>query len=52
MRRYTLSHDAEYNPSMELQGVETIGSEKVVQLEVNNKFIALSQPSINSIKFY
>lgn len=52
MRRVVLTHDEEYNPNMELVGVETIGSDKVVQLEVNNKFVCVSQPSINTIKFY
>ena len=37
---------------MELVGVETIGADKVAQLEVNNKFICVSQPSLNTIKFY
>ena len=52
MRRYTLSYDANYNPSMELAGLAALGSDKVVQLEVNNKFIVLSQPSVNTIRFY
>lgn len=52
MRRVVLTHDEEYNPTMTLVGFETIGKERVVQLEVNNKFICVSQPSINTIKFY
>ena len=52
MRRYTLSYDAEYNPSMQLAGLAALGSDKVVQLEVNNKFIVVSQPSVNTIRFY
>lgn len=52
MRRVVLSHDEEYNPSMELVGLANLGTDKVVQLEVNNKFIVVSQPSINTIKFY
>ena len=52
MRRVVLTHDEEYIPTMALAGVETIGKEKVVQLEVNNKFICVSQPSVNTITFF
>lgn len=52
MRRVLLTHDEEHNPSMNLVGIKTIGSEQVVQLEVNSKFICISQPSIDTIKFY
>lgn len=52
MRRYVLSYDEELNPSMALAGLAPLGTDKVVQLEVNNKFIAISQPSASTIKFY
>ena len=52
MRRVVLTHDEEYNPVMNLVGIKTIGTEKVVQQEVNSKFICISQPSLNTIKIY
>lgn len=52
MRNVIVTHDENYNPSMDLVGLETIGSDKVVQLEVNNKFICVSMPGINTIKLY
>ena len=42
MRRVVVTHDEEYIPAMTQVGIETIGKEKVVQLEVNNKFICVS----------
>jgi hypothetical protein len=52
MRRVVLSSDEEHNPTMELAGLVNLGTDKVAQLEVNNKFIVVSSPTTNTIKFY
>ena len=46
MRRYIVSHDADYNPSIALAGApQSLGNGQVGQLEVDNKLILLSIPS-------
>lgn len=52
MRRYVIAWDNDFNPTISLAGVQSIGKTPIGQLEVNNKFIILSKPTQGKLMLY